>query len=569
MTNAVAFTKTGTSPMTFAGTVSSTGVQIRATEGTLNFVGSNRFTSATDPALFIGSATTSARVSFGNDTTVGAESFTGISVLGTGSSLVSNGSALYTISMQNGGTNDWRNLTIGGAGTNENNLSVEAFSGGTLQFGSANTYAGRNNLGRSTWEVSVLANAGQPSSIGTGALVPTIDMHDTTSTAAVVSTLRYVGTTNASTDRAIRFITDGTTMLSLTGAVENNGTGTLKFTSAFTATGNTTLPRTLRLSGSNMGVNEIVSMTDGPSSIVTLDKAGAGRWALTGGSTYTGGTTISAGTLQLGKGGTAGMVGSGDIAIAAGAILATNRSNTLTIANNITGAGGINIANATNGSTVLSSSANNFSGGTIVSSGMLVVTNASGSATGSGSVFVDTPAMLAGSGRIAPAANTSILISGTLSVGVSNTTATDLEIVTSGAGTLRMEGSSAMVFDLLTGAGLGNNASIGTAADLLIVSGLLTLETGSTLRVQNPNAMTSFALGDAWRLFDWSTLGGTASGTFTNLDLPTLSSGLVWDMSQLYTAGTVAVVPEPSRVLLLVAGLVCCGLRRKRTHAVC
>jgi len=564
MTNAVGFTKTGPGPMTFAAGVSSSAVQIRATEGTLNFVGSNRFTGTTDPTLFIGSATATAKVSFGNGATVGAESFTGISVLGTGSSLVGGGSALYTISMQNGGTNDWRSLTIGGAGTNENNLSLEAFSGGTLQLGSANTYAGRNNLGRSTWEVSVIENAGVASSLGTGAQVSTIDMHDTTSTSAVVSTLRYIGTANASTDRAIRLITDGVTMPSLTGVVENNGTGTLKFTSAFTAVGNTTLPRTLRLSGTNTGVNEIVSMTDGPSSIVTLDKAGAGRWALTGDSTYTGGTTISAGTLQLGNGGTGGTVGTGDIAISAGATLATNRSDTHTIANNITGAGSVTISN-TSGKTVLSSSSNTYSGGTVVKTGTLVFTNTSGSATGTGSVTVDTPATLAGSGRIAPAADNSVQIIGTLSIGTVNTVAADAEIITSGTGTLRIEGSGALFMDLVSGAGLGDNSSLASSADVLVLGGTLTLETGSTLRVQNPNAMTSFTAGDLWRLFDYSTLGGSAVGTFTTLDLPVLTGGLFWDTSKLYTTGTISIAPEPQRALLISLGLASLLMRRRRS----
>lgn len=561
-----AFTTSGPGLITFAGIASTSATQVRVTEGTLSIVGSNRFTGATDPTFTIGSVGVAARLIFGNGAITGAESFTAINVLGTTSSLVGGGSALYTISMQNTGVNDWRSLMIGGTGTNENNLSLEAFSAGTIQLGSANTYAGRTNLGRSTFEVSVLANAGAASSLGTGSLVSTIDMNDTNSVNATVSTLRYVGTADAVTDRAIRMYTDGQSMPSLTGVLENNGTGSVKFTSAFTAAGNTTLSRTFRLSGTNTGANEIVSMTDGPSGIVTLDKAGAGRWTLTGNSTYTGGTTVSAGTLQLGNGGTAGMVGSGDVAISSGATLVTNRSDSFSINNNITGAGSLIVSNASGGSTTLTSSANTYSGGTTVSSGTLMFTNVSGSATGSGTVTVAASATLAGTGSIAPAAGNPVLVQGTLSIGQTSGTAADVAITTSGAGTLFMDTTSVLLMDLISGAGSGTlNAA--SAADMLLIGGTMTLNSGSTLRVQNLNGLSGWTAGDAWKLIDWNTLSGSAMGTFTTLDLPTLGSGLQWDTSSLYSTGVVSVVvaaPEPARLLLLPLGAFAIFMRRRR-----
>jgi autotransporter-associated beta strand protein len=442
---------------------------------------------------------------------------------------------------------------------------LEAFSAGTIQLGAANTYAGRTNIGRSTFEVSVLANAGTASSLGTGSQVSTIDMNDTNSTNATVSTLRYVGTADAVTDRAIRMYTDGQTMPSLAGVLENNGTGSVKFTSAFTAAGSTTLARTFRLSGTNTGANEIVSMTDGPSSTVTLDKAGVGRWTLTGNSTYTGGTTVSAGTLQLGNGGTAGMVGGGDVAISSGAKLVTNRSDSFSINNNITGAGSVIVGNASGGAATLTSNANTYSGGTTVNSGTLVFTNVSGSATGSGTVTVTSSATLAGTGRIAPAAGNPVLVQGTLSVGQTSGTVADMEITTSGAGTLFMDTTSVLLLDLVSGAGSGTlNAS--TAADMLVLGGTMTLNSGSTLRVQNLNGLSDWAVGDAWKLIDWNTLSGTASGTFTTLDLPVLGGGLQWDSSALYSTGVLSViaVPEPSRLWVLAAGLSAVLIRRRR-----
>ncbi|GEP41509.1 beta strand repeat-containing protein [Brevifollis gellanilyticus] len=568
LSNATAFTKTGAGTMNFAGTVSTTSVQIRATEGALNFVGSNPFNGSADPTLFFGSATTSTKISFGNGATAGAESFAGLYVLGRGNSLVGGGSGLYTIGLQSGLTTDLRELMIGGAGTNENNLSFEAYSGGTTLMGGNNTYAGRTNLGRATIEATVLANAGVASSIGTGTLSPDIVMHDTSSTAVVVSTLRYVGSTDAATDRAIKLFTDGVTMPSLTGVVENNGTGSLKFTSAFKVEGNTTLARTLRLSGTNTGANEMVSIGETGTSVVSLDKAGTGNWALTGNSTYTGGTTVSNGTLQLGNGGSAGNVGSGGIAISSGAILKTNRSDTLMISQNITGAGSVVVANPTGGTTQLSSNLNTYSGGTTVSSGVLMVTNASGSATGSGSVMVMTGATLAGSGRIAPALDNSVMVIGTLSVGALPSTATAMDILTGGTGALVIDGSGELAFDLISGAGLGDNTGIAASADLLRIGGTMTLNAGARLTISG-GSMSGWAAGDQWKLIDWSTLTGSTTTTFSELSLPELSGGLTWDMSQFYTLGTISitVVPEPSRALLLAAGALCLLGRRRRNSA--
>lgn len=46
------------------------------------------------------------------------------------------------------------------------------------------------------------------------------------------------------------------------------------------------------------------------------------------------------------------------------------------------------------------------------------------------------------------------------------------------------------------------------------------------------------ALGNSFDLLDW----GTLSGHFSSLSLPTLSSGLAWNTTQLYTNGELAVV---------------------------
>jgi hypothetical protein len=43
-------------------------------------------------------------------------------------------------------------------------------------------------------------------------------------------------------------------------------------------------------------------------------------------------------------------------------------------------------------------------------------------------------------------------------------------------------------------------------------------------------------------------------------------TGYVWDVSNFATNGTIMVVPEPGRALLLIAGLIAAFMRRRRTR---
>ena len=56
-----------------------------------------------------------------------------------------------------------------------------------------------------------------------------------------------------------------------------------------------------------------------------------------------------------------------------------------------------------------------------------------------------------------------------------------------------------------------------------------------------------------------------AGGTFGDLNLPTLTDGAVWDVSQFSTTGIIFVVPEPSRFMLVALGFMALGLRRRRS----
>ncbi len=83
-----------------------------------------------------------------------------------------------------------------------------------------------------------------------------------------------------------------------------------------------------------------------------LSKAGPGTLVLTGANTYSTDTNVNAGTLQVGDGGVAGNLGTGAVTVASGATLAFNRSDAVTVANAIGGAG--TVAQAGAGTTTLS-----------------------------------------------------------------------------------------------------------------------------------------------------------------------------------------------------------------------
>lgn len=426
---------------------------------------------------------------------------------GTGNALVSGTTGLGTFLHYVSGVADFRAGMIGGTGTNENNLNL-SISLGTLQLGPANTYRGKTNLLQNTIEVMTLADRGAPSSLGTGDYSGTthiIDMATATTGSknfTAQATLRYIGSTDSVTNRPINVSnTDIPEDVSAVIAVlENTGTGTVKFTSPFTAAGGNTVDRLLRLGGTNMGANEIVSFADTAAATSKIEKVGTGTWIMTGASTYSGGTTVDGGTL--------------------------------------------------------------------------LVSNSTGSGTGTGGVTVSAHTVFGGSGRVAPAADQNINITGgTLQVGMelpgdTATTASILTIQTSGSGSLNLTGAATLALDLFTGAGQGNNTELSTAADLAIILGNVNLAPDTIIKVSNPNHMTEWAAQDQWWLFDWSYLSAPIDNSVT-YDLPTLPEGLAWDTSALLDIGvltiiTVNVVPEPSRILLLAVGALMVVSHRRR-----
>jgi len=419
-------------------------------------------------------------------------------------------------------------LTVNGiiANNGSGTGALTKTGGGTVALTAANTYTGATTISGGTLSVGTIGNGGVAGNLGQAGNAATNLVFDG-------GTLEYTGST-ATSDRAF--------------TINAGKTATINTANGLTLAGATG------------------AATDG-----ALTKTGAGNLTLTGAGTNTGSTTISAGTLQLGVGGTTGSLSTSSTIINNGTF-AINRSNAVSQGTDfsgsaISGSGGL--SQAGDGMTTLNA-ANTYTGGTTVSAGTLNITNTSGSATGTGNLLIQDTATLQGSGSIVTAGTREITVNsgGTVAIGAIESSGTQGEILTltpeSGTITTTFETGSTLRFDLFTNA--GNNYATTTAADLFRTGGNLTFRTGVNLKVNQSGTFT-FANGNQWRLLDWTTLLGNAPTGNTSqliLDLPTLDPDLFWDVSTLYTTGSIGIVPEPSRTLFLALGLLTLTLRRRR-----
>jgi autotransporter-associated beta strand protein len=168
------------------------------------------------------------------------------------------------------------------------------------------------------------------------------------------------------------------------------------------------------------------------------------------------------------------------------------------------------------GGTLTLSGSSTFAGSTTVSSGILLVTNLTGSGTGSGPVAVNAGGTLGGNGIIS--GPVTVNSGGALSPGNPLGTLTVNNSLTLGAG--------GTTFVQVQHSPLTNDA--------VKISG--TLNEGGTLNVTNSGA-AAFAAGDSFKLFS----AGNYAGAFSQIILPPLTGNLVWNTNLLKASGTLSV----------------------------
>lgn len=286
----------------------------------------------------------------------------------------------------------------------------------------------------------------------------------------------------------------------------------------------------------------------------SITKVGTGTLTLTGNTnTYSGGTTVNGGTLQIGAGGPTGTIGSGNIIN--NATLVFNRSDTFSDTNFgiISGTGKIVKRGVGN---LIFTKAHTYSGPTVVEFGSLVLTNA-GAIPNSARIEISAGAILDVSGRVGGAMQLSggktILGNGYVNGNFTLGTGAVLAPGQDGIGTLSfgnmlvLEPGCTNLFEL---------AKASLTNDHVHVSG--TLVCGGTIVVTN--LAGTISAGDTFKLFS----AATFSGSFTDVILPALSSGLAWDTSALATTGIIKAVavtpPIITSVQLLGTNVVISGV---------
>jgi autotransporter-associated beta strand protein len=195
------------------------------------------------------------------------------------------GNKTLTLRGSNTGANEVSGAIVDNSSTNK--TSISKTEAGTWILSGPSSYTGGVSVGAGTLSFTSVADTNTSSALGAAG---TIKIGSTTTS----GTLNYTGTGTSSSNRTVDLA--GTTG----GATINaNGSGTLKFTSNFTASGAGN--KTLTLGGNNTGANEIsgaiVNSSGGNTTSVT--KADAGNWILSGTNTYSGTTLVTAGTLVV------------------------------------------------------------------------------------------------------------------------------------------------------------------------------------------------------------------------------------------------------------------------------
>jgi len=323
--------------------------------------------------------------------------------------------------------------------------------------------------------------------------------------------------------------------LAVNGVLVGSGAGAL---SIGTAPGSGTLMSATaggELLVQNHGVNALTvnAVIADNTTASALVKTGSGLLALTAANTYTGDTIVHAGALSLAD---TGSTGTGDVTVASGGA--------------ILGTGVIQGSNVT------------FQAGSTLHAGDGMLSSDHGT-------LDFTPA--AGGGVVS--------LQGGIILDITSASSID---ATFGGNVVGSLGYIAFVNDSARSQGLGSGShdllSFNAAGDAQDYTLDFLTSTG-TLQVLGSGGFTPES-GQIFNLLDWSGVtadftgfdlgtnyrsGRDSDGNEGAFDLPDLfSHGLLWDVSQFTTSGIIVVVPEPSRALFLLLGMLGVLLRRRR-----
>jgi autotransporter-associated beta strand protein len=456
-----------------------------------------------------------------------------------------------------------RNISISsvitdGAGT----VGITKTGANGLTLGAVNTFDGGFRLEQGTVTLALITTTGH---FGTGTLTMAGGALTITNASRTVGNAVLVENNTTSILRGQT--SQPTRSLSLTGNISGGGTldrnGAVG-DSAVVLTGNNTA-----FSGTYMNTVGVTragnALSTSGSAAYVLASAGAdNNFVLSGivDGTYAFGSLAGATTGDVLTSGTFGGVKTIQVG------RSDSNPNTTLAGNIVNGVSGTLAFEKVGTSTQTLTGANTYSGGTTVTAGTLLISNASGSGTGSGTVLVGGSGTLGGTGIIGGATT----VIGTLAPGASNS-----EGLLTFSNALSLSGNSAntnMQITGLTRGALGGYDAINVgASQLLTYDGTLTLSMTGLIADGSYDLFSVTAGFDAGGFDSIVFAGGAYSGTWTE-SLP--GSG-VWTASAggqnfTFTETTgdllVVAVPEPSTVLLLgAAGTFLLVFRRRSGNA--
>ena len=446
------------------------------------------------------------------------------------------GSGPVTVSLNNGNNSFSGPITIGNSNTASKSWTLQT---GNFGMSGSNSALGKNGtiyLGSST-----------------------------TSNTGHTYTLRYTGSGSEITDKVLNFASNNSSSINLD---ISQSSGSLKFTSNFSASGNAS--KSITLSGNGTGEIAGSVVNNNATNTTSITKSGNGTWILSGNNTHTGGTTLSAGTLNVNN---ANALGTGNFTVTGGTIdntsgapltvasnnlqnwngnfayngtsdlnlgtgsVTMNASRTVTVnAGNLAVGGAISgvgfaLTKAGNGTLSLSG-ANAYTGGTTLSAGTLNINNANALGSGTFTIGTNTTISNTSGGAINNLGNNAITLGDGLMFGNANSTSVnDLNL---GNGNMTQAGGRQITL-------AGTNSTLSMLGSVIVTSTssgrtLTVIGTGNTLVLggisslsQNATAAQNYTLaGSANIKIEGAIVPGTATSfahgiTITNTGTTTFN----------------------------------------------
>jgi len=257
-----------------------------------------------------------------------------------------------------------------------------------------------------------------------------------------------------------------------------------------------------------------------------------------------------------------------------------NAAETLTLTGPISGFG--KSVTKTGAGAVVFSVANTYTGATLVTEGTLFVNGTAGT----GSVSTSAGTTLGGTGTVSPTGANSVILGGALAPGTPGTNGgVGTLTFTPVNGNVTFASTSTAAFQLGTHGTHGYSVTYDSGGFIQTVTGtyinggndrLLFNSSGAGtldfsavaaggLSVSFANGYTP-ALHDVFDLVDWSNVTGLSAAELSLPDLVPFNPLWSWDTSQFASQGVIGIVavPEPSRAILLMLGLMSLALHRHR-----